>query len=248
MVCIDKPLGWLATTRAERLLYGAALTGPSFVKYSQEFYRIVKQWTLNTPTFAWVRPFDRREDNRGAVAAMRAPYDGPGETAKQLSKSEANIKNLHYNNEHSLSFESFVNKLNEIFFIFSESEQPYTPVQKVKKMCEKMNTSNTTLQAAMTVIKMNPDLKTPINEYFTKTANTLAEQVAIISPMHEPKPPATYPLQTVDVVEDVYAVKITLEVEAKVEVVAHIKSNKLLLLRTWEATLAIHGMGSIYPT
>ena len=49
-------------------------------------------------------------------------------------------------------------------------------------MREKMNTSNTTLQAAMTVIKMNPDLKTPINEYFTKAANALAEQVAIIFP------------------------------------------------------------------
>ena len=49
-------------------------------------------------------------------------------------------------------------------------------------MCEKMNTSNITLQAAMTVIKINPDLKTPINEYFTKAANALAEQVAIIFP------------------------------------------------------------------
>ena len=45
-----------------------------------------------------------------------------------------------------------------------------------------MNTSNTTLQTAMTVIKMNPYLKTPINEYFTKAANALAEQVAIFSP------------------------------------------------------------------
>ena len=49
-------------------------------------------------------------------------------------------------------------------------------------MCEKMNTSNTNLQAAMTVIKMIPDLSIPINEYFTKAANVLAEQVAIIFP------------------------------------------------------------------
>ena len=113
---------------------------------------------------------------------MRAHYDGPGETAKKLAKTEVDLKNLHYKNEHSLSFESFINKLNEIFFILSESEQPYTPVQKVKKMCENTNTSNTTLQAAMKFIKMNPDLKTPINEYFTKAANALAEQVAIIFP------------------------------------------------------------------
>ena len=35
VVRIDKPLGWLAATRAERLLYGAALTGPSFVQDCQ---------------------------------------------------------------------------------------------------------------------------------------------------------------------------------------------------------------------
>ena len=95
---------------------------------------------------------------------MRAHYDGPGETAKKISKAEADLKNLHYKNEHSLSFESFIIKLNDIFFIFSESEQPYTPVQKVNKMCEKMNTSNTTLQAATKVIKMNPNLKTPSHQ------------------------------------------------------------------------------------
>ena len=64
---------------------------------------------------------------------MRAHYDGPGETAKNLAKAETDIRNLHYKNEHSLSFESFINKLNNISFIFYESEQPYTPVQKVKK-------------------------------------------------------------------------------------------------------------------
>ena len=42
VVRIDKPLGLLAGTHAERLFYGAALTGPSFVQDYQEVYRIVK--------------------------------------------------------------------------------------------------------------------------------------------------------------------------------------------------------------
>ena len=102
VVSIDKPLGWLAGTRAERLLYGNALPGPYFVQDSQEVYRIVKQWTLNTPAFAWVCPFGKREDGRGDVTAIRAHYDGPGKTAKKLAKTEADLKNLHYKNEHSL--------------------------------------------------------------------------------------------------------------------------------------------------
>ena len=46
---------------------------------------------------------------------MRAHYDGPVETAKKLAKAEADLKNFHYKNEHSLSFESFINKLNDFF-------------------------------------------------------------------------------------------------------------------------------------
>ena len=56
------------------------------------------------------------------------------------------------------------------------------------------------------------------------------------------------PLQTVDVGTDVDTVKINLEVEAEVEVVEYIYVNNILYLKTWEATLAIYEMGSIYRT
>ena len=72
-----------------------SIYGPFFVQDYQEVYRIFKQWTLNTPVFAWVRPFDKREDGRGAVAAMSAHYVRSVNTAKNLAKAEADLKNLN---------------------------------------------------------------------------------------------------------------------------------------------------------
>ena len=66
--------------------------------------------------------------------------------------------------------------------------------------------------------------------------------------MHKPESPTISSLQTVEMVEDVDGVEITMKFEAKVEVIAHIRANKLLSLQTWEATLVIHGMGLIYQT
>ena len=66
--------------------------------------------------------------------------------------------------------------------------------------------------------------------------------------MHELEPPATSLLQTADVGADVDAVEINLVVEDEVEVVSYITSSQLLSLQNWEATLEIHGMGSIYRT
>jgi hypothetical protein len=79
----DHSPGWTPTSREDRLKYNAPLMGPYYNQDNQKVYRVTKQWTLNTAAFAWIRPFDTIEDGRGAVAAMRQHYDGPGETAKQ---------------------------------------------------------------------------------------------------------------------------------------------------------------------
>jgi hypothetical protein len=170
------------------LKYNAPLTGPFYLQDNQKVYHVTKQWTLNTPAFAWVRPYDSTEDGRAAIAAMRDHYDGPGETAKKLARAEAELKTIHYRNEQSMTFETYVNKLNEIYFVFAEAQQPLTHEQKVKTMCEKISTSSTKLETAITVIKMDQTLKTPPEEYFVKAANSLAEQIAVIFPNAKAKP------------------------------------------------------------
>jgi hypothetical protein len=179
------PVGWKPTSREDRLKYNAPLAGPFYAQDNRKVYRL--QWTLNTNAFAWIRPFDQGEDGRGAVAAMREHYDGPGETAKKLAKAEAALRTIHYRNEQSMTFESYVNKLNEIYFVFAESLQPLTAEQKVWILCEKITTSNTKLETAMTVIKMDETLKLPAEEYFVKAANKLAEQIVVIFPNAKPR-------------------------------------------------------------
>ena len=61
---------------------------------------------------AWVRPFDNTEDGCGALMVLWDHFDGPGDTAKKLAKTEAELKTIHYQNEQSMPFESFMNKLN----------------------------------------------------------------------------------------------------------------------------------------
>jgi hypothetical protein len=177
------PGGWAPTSREDRLKYNAPLAGPFYAQdnrkvYAQDnrkVYRLTKQWTLNTTAFAWIRPFDQVEDGRGAVAAMQEHYDGPGKTAKKLTKAEAELRTIHYRNEQSMTFESYVNKLNEIYFVFAESLQPLTAEQKVRILCEKITTTKTKLETAMMVIKMDETLKLPAEKYFVKAANKLAE-------------------------------------------------------------------------
>lgn len=178
----DVPPGWVPLDRDDRLVYGSPLEGANYDADNTSVFQIIKQWTLNTQAFTWVRPFDRNQDGRAAINALRAHYDGPGEVAKNLAKAEAELKTIHYKGEQSFSFEGYINKLNEIYFAFAEAKQPIFEDQKVKYMCEKINSSNQRLQTAVTVIKMDNSLRLPPDQYFVQAANRLAEQVAIIFP------------------------------------------------------------------
>jgi hypothetical protein len=128
----DPPVGWTRTSREDRLNFYAPLMGPFYAQDNQKVHRVTtKQWTLNSATFAWIRLFDKVEDGCGAITAMHEHYDGPDKMDKKLGKAEAELNTIHYHNEQSMTFKSYVNKLNDIFFVFAEANQPLTLDQKV---------------------------------------------------------------------------------------------------------------------
>ena len=68
--------------------------------------------------------------------------------------------------------------------MFGKAKQPVYEEQKVSYMLDNINTSNVELQAAVTLIRMDDnikDLPTP-EGYFIRAANKMAEQIAVIFP------------------------------------------------------------------
>ena len=75
------------------------------------------------------------------MEALRQHYDRPGETRRQLAKAKTDLKVIHYKNEQSLAFETYIHKLNEVFFVFGKAKQPVYEEQKVSYMLDNINTS-----------------------------------------------------------------------------------------------------------
>ena len=166
------------------MMNSAPLIGVHYESDNIAVYQAIKQWCLDTAAWAWVRTYDKDQNGRAAMEAIRQHYDGPGETRRQLAKAKADLKVIHYKNEQSLPFETYIHKLNEVFFVFGKAKQPVYEEQKVGYMLDNINTSNVELQAAVTLIRMDDnikDLPTP-EGYFIRAANKMAEQIAVISP------------------------------------------------------------------
>eukprot|EP00957_Ditylum_brightwellii_P205450 15343944-Ditylum_brightwellii.AAC.1 len=73
------PAGWVPTTRREKLVYNAALAGPAYNVDNTEVCSALKQWTISTDGYDWIKSFDAAKDGRNAMNALRNHYSGPGE-------------------------------------------------------------------------------------------------------------------------------------------------------------------------
>ena len=123
-------------------MYSAPLTGVYYESDNIAVYQAIKQWCLDTAAWAWVRTYDDNQDDRAAMEALRNHYDGPGETRRQLAKAKADLKVIYYKNEQSLSFKTYIYKLNEVFVAFGKSKQPVYEEKNVWYMLDNINTSN----------------------------------------------------------------------------------------------------------
>ena len=75
-----------------------------FVADFKRVHAVVKQWTLNTQGWEWVKKFDLNQDGRAAVNEMREHCDEPEATEKRLFKALAELKQIHCKSEHAYSF------------------------------------------------------------------------------------------------------------------------------------------------
>ena len=92
-----------------------------------------------------IRPFEREENGRRAHEALVQSFDGPGEVAKQFAKAKVEYKNLHYKNEHSLPFATFISRFKKNMYTFEKAQQSRNSRTQVEELYSKINTDSSLL-------------------------------------------------------------------------------------------------------
>ena len=128
---------------------------------------------------------DRTQNGRGAWISLVQHYDGPGEKERRIALATEQIKSLHYKDERTFTFETFITKLKSAYEILADNGIPKAEREKVSEMCERINSSNLAVQHAVNVARtgMNPyRIGTFYRDDFTAACNSIAESVGVANP------------------------------------------------------------------
>ena len=71
-------------------------------------YAKLKAFFIGSAGYAWIERYDHAANVSSAFQAWLDHYNGAGELNKRTALAKARIKELHYKNEQSMSFEKIL--------------------------------------------------------------------------------------------------------------------------------------------
>ena len=160
----------------EERMFQLPLHGPSFDDDNHNVFRKLKAFLVNTPGWAWIKEFDATENGRGAFLAWSNHYNGEGELSKRTAAAKAKLKDLHYKNERSMSFERVISIMKSCFATLDKDEdERVSERQQVEKLLRSIQSQESELAGAKAVIRDN------YRNNFTAACNYFA---AVVSEVH----------------------------------------------------------------
>ena len=157
----------------ERAIACSPLRGASFQADARKVHQLLKSFLQTESAEQWIKPIARKQSGRSDMEALRAHYSGEGNTSRRIAVAEKTRDTLHYKNERAMSFSSFLDKLQKMFNIFEEENEPISDQAKVRMLLQKVE--HPQLQDAIGALRVRASLD---GISFTECANHLAAQVS----------------------------------------------------------------------
>ena len=176
-------------TEDEKRIYQVTHGGQAYQDDNKKVFQVLTQLLSDTPAWTWISKFETAKNGKGAMEALRAHYDGPGEVEKRLSYAYNEIENAHYRSERTFSFEKYVTKLSEAFEILSDQGMGKPEREKVDYLLKGIRSDNQQVIAAKTTIRMHQDMRTSFQLAVDRLSELIGSTFAAVNP--NPNPTAT---------------------------------------------------------
>lgn len=165
----------------ERSIACAPLTGPTFQADARKVHQLIKSFLQTESAEQWIKPHARRQSGREDMQALRKHYSGEGNTSRRIAAAEKLRDTLHYKNEKSLQFSTFLDKLQKMFNIFEEEKEEISEQAKVRMLLKKVE--HPQMQDAVGALRVRAQIE---GITFTECANHLS---AIVSELPDHQTP-----------------------------------------------------------
>lgn len=158
----------------DRKCYEAPHTGPHFISDNRSVWLILKDKLISTPAWEWIRSFEKSQNGKEAVSALRTHYNGRDQKLMRIAMANQKIKAASYTEERQYPFEKFATDLKGAFETLRECGEPMTEGAMVRTMTEKIRSNNIGVCSAVEYVNTHVDMK----ENFNLAVSMLSERVA----------------------------------------------------------------------
>ena len=155
----------------------APLTGPHFDADARKVHQLATSFTQGETSEQWIKMHVKTQNGQVDLKALCAHYQGTGDTTRRIAEATRLRETLHYKKERSLSFATFLSKVQHTFNLFEEEDQPFTELAKFRFLMEKVK--NPQLESDISALKFKSGLG-GTSLLFTDAVNLIATSVATL--------------------------------------------------------------------
>ena len=110
----------------------APLNGEHYDADKLTVFNFIVSFTTGQPSGDWVKETAKFSNGRRSMKALRAHFLGEGNKTRSLTSAESLRSTLHYKNERSMTFESFLTQCQKMFYIFDQQKEPMSEDAKIR--------------------------------------------------------------------------------------------------------------------
>jgi hypothetical protein len=111
----------------------------------------LKEATLNTPGWQFIKDLDVTQDGRQMIMRLRAHYEGPHFRGMRIAEAQKVLEKTYYESENRLTYEKFTIKLTSAYNTLRNYNAAPTQEMQVLHLCQSIRCS---VQAVQTAVYM----------------------------------------------------------------------------------------------
>lgn len=168
--------GTTFTSFVEKTVASAPLKGTFYEADSDTVHQAIVSFTTGETSENWIKSVSRHRDGRKSMQALRDHFSGEGNVTRRIAEADRLKENLHYKNERSLSFESFLTKCENMFNIYEKHGEAMTEDAKIRFLFK--NVQHPELKSEIAALKASITTSPPGTLTYTTVCNHLSTAVS----------------------------------------------------------------------
>ena len=151
----------------------APLGNATFRADARKVHQLLMNFLVTESAEQWIKSLASRVNGRLDMEALRNHYGGEGNASRRIATAEKLRKTLHYKSERSMSFSTFLDRMQKMFHNFQEEGEELTENAKVRESLKRVQ--NNQLQDTVKALRVRFDID---GISFTEAANHLKSAVS----------------------------------------------------------------------